>query len=186
MGRDTPACGTGHYGGLVQTQVAGTVTAKSAKGTGGPAGDECQNLVIGTLRHHPRPGSNTIGATVAVAHTLLGKHNLSHDGSRDAIVAVDAGQDPCVYEEHVGALNRRTPHAVATSTVVRRITPLEGERLMGFPDNWTLVPYGKRTKMMRDGPRYELIGNSIAVNCIRWIGERIAMFERVTTTETGR
>lgn len=158
MGRDTPACGTGHYGGLVQTQVAGTVTAKSAKGTGGPAGDECQNLVIGTLRQHPRPGSNTIGATVVV----------------------DAGQDPCVYEEHVGALNRRTPHAVMTRTVVRRITPLEGERLMGFPDDWTLVPY--RKKMMRDGPRYELIGNSIAVNCIRWIGERIAMFERVTAS----
>jgi DNA (cytosine-5)-methyltransferase 1 len=52
---------------------------------------------------------------------------------------------------------------------VRRLTPLECERLQGFPDNYTAIPKAK------DGPRYKALGNSMAVNCMRWIGERIQM-----------
>jgi len=55
---------------------------------------------------------------------------------------------------------------------VRRLTPVECERLQGFPDRHTDIVYrGKRAK---DGPRYKAIGNSMAVPVIRWIGERIA------------
>lgn len=56
---------------------------------------------------------------------------------------------------------------------VRRLTPLECERLQGFPDNWTLVPY--RGKPAADGPRYKAIGNSMPVPVMRWIGRRIEM-----------
>ena len=57
---------------------------------------------------------------------------------------------------------------------VRRLTPVECERLMGFPDNWTRVPYrGRPAEACPDSPRYRAIGNSWAVPCIRWIGERI-------------
>lgn len=62
---------------------------------------------------------------------------------------------------------RQWKHAVG----VRRLTPRETERLQGFPDDWTLVPY--RSGMASDGPRYEAIGNSIAVPVLRWIGKRI-------------
>ena len=65
---------------------------------------------------------------------------------------------------------------VLTSTV-RRITPLEAERLQGFPDCHTAVPH--RGKPMADGPRYRLLGNSMAVNVMRWIGERIAMADEL-------
>jgi len=58
---------------------------------------------------------------------------------------------------------------------VRRLTPREAERLQGFPDDWTLVPY--RGKPAADGPRYKAIGNSMAVPVMRWIGERIATVE---------
>ena len=58
---------------------------------------------------------------------------------------------------------------------VRRLTPRECERLQGFPDDWTLVPY--RRGMAADGPRYKAIGNSMAVPVVRWIGERIARVE---------
>jgi len=64
-----------------------------------------------------------------------------------------------------------------TSSGVRRLTPLECERLQGLPDNWTLVPY--RGKPAADGPRYKAIGNSMAVPCMRWIGERIAAVEKI-------
>ena len=62
---------------------------------------------------------------------------------------------------------------------VRRITPLEAERLQGLPDNWTAVRY--RGRPMADGPRYRLIGNGMSVNVMRWLGERIAMMEDVLT-----
>jgi DNA (cytosine-5)-methyltransferase 1 len=64
---------------------------------------------------------------------------------------------------------------VATSWAVRRLTPTECERLQGFPDGWTDVPY--RGKPAADGPRYKALGNSMAVNVMRWIGRRIALVD---------
>jgi DNA (cytosine-5)-methyltransferase 1 len=61
--------------------------------------------------------------------------------------------------------------AVAKSPVVRRLTPIECERLQGFPDNWTQVQH--KGKPMADGPRYKMCGNSIAVPVIEWIFKRI-------------
>ena len=55
---------------------------------------------------------------------------------------------------------------------VRRLTPRECERLQGFPDDYTLVPY--RNRPASDGPRYKALGNSMAVNVMAWIGKRIA------------
>jgi DNA (cytosine-5)-methyltransferase 1 len=55
--------------------------------------------------------------------------------------------------------------------VVRRLTPRECERLQGFPDDYTLIPY--RGKPATDSPRYRAIGNSMAVPVMHWIGRRI-------------
>lgn len=73
----------------------------------------------------------------------------------------------------------QTPIALATMQV-RRLTPRECERLQGFPDDHTLIPWrGKPAEDCPDGPRYKALGNSMAVPVMRWIGERIA---RVTRT----
>ncbi|EQA6838627.1 Dam family site-specific DNA-(adenine-N6)-methyltransferase [Salmonella enterica subsp. diarizonae serovar 65:(k):z] len=65
--------------------------------------------------------------------------------------------------------------AVMHGVAVRRLTPLECERLQGFPDNHTLIGWrGKNADECPDGPRYKAIGNSMAVPVMRWIGERIA------------
>ena len=59
---------------------------------------------------------------------------------------------------------------------VRRLTPRECERLQGFPDNWTKIPYRKKSAdQCPDGPRYKACGNSMAVPVMRWIGQRISM-----------
>lgn len=60
---------------------------------------------------------------------------------------------------------RSVPQAVATPLVVRRLMPVECERLQGFPDGWT--------EGQADGPRYKQLGNSKAVPVVRWIGRRI-------------
>ncbi|HAS0863689.1 TPA: phage N-6-adenine-methyltransferase [Enterobacter hormaechei subsp. xiangfangensis] len=65
--------------------------------------------------------------------------------------------------------------AVMHGIAVRRLTPIECERLQGFPDNHTLIGWrGKDATECPDGPRYKAIGNSMAVPVMRWIGERIA------------
>ena len=67
---------------------------------------------------------------------------------------------------------------VAKDGLLRRIMPVEAERLQGFPDHWTKVPYKKKpAEKCSDGPRYTAIGNSMAVPVMRWIGERIMLVE---------
>jgi DNA (cytosine-5)-methyltransferase 1 len=66
--------------------------------------------------------------------------------------------------------------AVASQYAVRRLTPLECERLQGLPDGWTDVPW-RGKEHAPDGPRYKAIGNGWAVNTARWIGYRIAEVE---------
>ena len=64
--------------------------------------------------------------------------------------------------------------------IVRRLTPKECERLQGFPDDWTKVPYrGKPADECPDAPRYKAIGNSMAVPVMRWLGERIAKVDEI-------
>lgn len=58
---------------------------------------------------------------------------------------------------------------------VRRLTPLECERLQGFPDGYTAIDV--RGKPAADAPRYKALGNSMAVNVMEWIGERIALID---------
>lgn len=71
-------------------------------------------------------------------------------------------------------LTRGHSHAVATASVVRKLMPVECERLQGFPDGWTQIPYrGKPAEQCPDAPRYKALGNSWCVPVVRWIGHRI-------------
>jgi DNA (cytosine-5)-methyltransferase 1 len=66
----------------------------------------------------------------------------------------------------------------ADRMAVRRLTPKECERLQGFNDDHTLIPWrNKPADQCPDGPRYKALGNSMAVPCMAWIGERIEWIE---------
>ncbi|EHE8113880.1 Dam family site-specific DNA-(adenine-N6)-methyltransferase [Salmonella enterica subsp. enterica serovar Adjame] len=103
-----------------------------------------------------------------------------------------------------GNLDQGYP-AIINGMSVRRLTPLECERLQGFPDFHTLIPVNKRNtliadelaylrehfpdmpeeeahRLAADGPRYKALGNSMAVPVMRWIGKRI--IERLSKTTT--
>jgi len=72
------------------------------------------------------------------------------------------------------AINQPT---VLQAMAVRRLTPVECERLQGFPDKYTdIQPKGKATP---DGPRYKALGNSMAVPVMAWIGRRIQEVDRL-------
>jgi DNA (cytosine-5)-methyltransferase 1 len=102
----------------------------------------------------------------------------------------DAGPDGAGFRDDGAAYTmeaRTVPQAVAHGVGhnsepgmawrVRRLTPTECERLQGVPDGFTLVPYGRR--LMADGPRYKMLGNSMAVNVMRWLGQRILLVDKL-------
>jgi len=73
---------------------------------------------------------------------------------------------------------------VAQPYAVRRLTPRECERLQGFPDHYTEIPWrGKAAEDCPDGPRYKALGNAMAVNCMRWLGQRIEKVEAICGVE---
>lgn len=69
-------------------------------------------------------------------------------------------------------------HAISTGAQVRRLTPTECERLQGFPDGYTNIPWRNKPESP-DGPRYKALGNSMAVPVMRWIGERINLVDLI-------
>jgi DNA (cytosine-5)-methyltransferase 1 len=92
---------------------------------------------------------------------------------------VDYENNAHTMEEPTGPLLKGSPTgggrplpAIATAMQVRRLTPVECERLQGFPDGYTNIPWRKKPESP-DGPRYKALGNSMAVPVMRWIGERI-------------
>ena len=74
--------------------------------------------------------------------------------------------------------------AVAVDYIVRRLTPLECERLQGLPDGYTMIPHrGKPAEDCPDTPRYKALGNGWAVNCARWICQRIQKYDETHEQE---
>ncbi|VAC38196.1 BsuMI modification methylase subunit ydiP [Enterobacter hormaechei] len=130
---------------------------------------------------------NGADATSDLSPTIrAGNHDKSHanSGQPPAIAiagntigrAPENGGNGTGYCKEVGyTLTKSDQHGVAYGMQVRRLTPIECERLQGFPDNHTLIGWrGKDAAECPDGPRYKAIGNSMAVPVMRWIGERIA------------
>jgi DNA (cytosine-5)-methyltransferase 1 len=85
------------------------------------------------------------------------------------------------YQEGVAyTLEARSRVQSVAASAVRRLTPVECERLQGFADDYTLIPWrGRPAAECPDGPRYKALGNSMAVPVMRWIGERIALVDAI-------
>ena len=169
--------------------------------TGQAGAEKAENLSVTLSCNHEAPivcyavrtantGANGHGIAEEVTHTLDQANGQAvaaclrsgGDGgvpsSRgENLIAVHGTQDPCSSEHSAFALGRNggQENVVAEGSgggAVRRLTPKECERLQGFPDDYTNIPWrGKPTAP--DGPRYKAMGNSMAVPVMRWIGERI-------------
>ena len=114
------------------------------------------------ISHALGAGSKSGTATTAVAF-----ENNRRDGARVY------GDTTNTLQAFAGTGGGNSP-MVQQSTAVRRLTPTECERLQGFPDGYTAIPWKKKSAdQCPDGPRYKALGNSMAVPVMRWIGERI-------------
>jgi DNA (cytosine-5)-methyltransferase 1 len=139
--------------------------AFSAKDHGADAMDDCSP----TLRAGGHAGSHAnAGVMPAIAY-----------------IADDYKDGPFEEADLARPLTTSTDRTRAAPIIggmqVRRLTPLETERLMGQPDNYTAIQI--RGKPAADGPRYKSHGNSWAINCVSWIGERINQVEALTAME---
>lgn len=146
---------------IVMREVSRTLRAEA----GAPKHEaDWESLIIESQIAYPDP-----------AHSLLAKANMSFRDDVDTVVAVDC-RNLCENEELSGtiqakenggySLNYQNP--VRVGYAVRRLTPTECERLMGFPDGWTDIPGAS------DTARYKSLGNSVARPCVDFVMSRIA------------
>jgi len=150
------------------TPLASTVTARDHK--------EFTDLVAYSIREDAK--ANTFSATeleVANAIGALWPSVQSHHAQTFVAKAFDT------YNYSVSDVNQtiKSPVGGASESIgtvltnaVRRLTPVECERLQGFPDNHTNIPWRGKSESP-DGLRYKALGNSMAVNVMSWIGSRI-------------
>ena len=109
-------------------------------------------------------------------------HAIGANENATAAVAVDT-YNHTVTGDYTGSLTTTggpplSGPGILQAMQVRRLTPRECERLQGFPDDYTAIPWrGKPASECPDGPRYKALGNSWAVPVVRWIGERINRVE---------
>ena len=157
-----------------ETEIAQPLMAGGPVG-GNQGGDYIvQQEVVGTLTRASSVGGTITQQDISAGHLVVEQdvkafaqnvrdevRYVNGDGAIAGALAADAGMKQTTYLHQASA--------------VRRLTPVECERLQGFPDNYTLTPF--RGKPMSDGPRYKALGNSMAVPVMRWIGERIAKVE---------
>lgn len=168
---------------IVRESMNITPTLQSAMGTGGNRvplvisknKEVSYSIAENIIGRQPKNGGNGSGFNEEICYTLnaTGVHGVAHcfkirGGSGDGRKGY-LGQD-----EKAFTLATHQDQQLFTMNRVRKLTPLECERLQGFPDNWTRIPYrGKSEEDCPDSPRYKAIGNSWAVPCVRWIGKRI-------------
>lgn len=137
-----------------------------------------------------RANSNAV-CVQKIAGTLTARHDSSPCIDRGSNVVCMADNNAAVDEDMRGSIKVGGSEPLCAMRgepprryVVRRLTPTECERLQGFPDGWTAVPYrGRPAEECPDGPRYRALGNSMAVPVMRWIGRRI---ETADATPAGK
>ena len=149
----------------VDVEMTGTLKTDLAKMSGPCIAVDCYNQTINENT------SQTIGSS---------RSDVNHYGA-------------VLEQKNVGALCARDYKGVGSQYVdegkvipspvtmaIRRLTPKECERLQGFPDDWTKIPYrNKPADQCPDGPRYKACGNSMAVPVMHWIGKRIQLIDTI-------
>lgn len=129
-------------------------------------GGDAARQVTPTLR---KGGDGAYGQGMAAAWSIMPQNSGKDYKARQVDVA-----QPLMAGGPVGG--NQGGDYIQQAWAVRRLTPTECERLQGFPDGFTAIPY--RGKPASDGPRYKALGNSMAVNVMRWIGQRIGKVDR--------
>jgi DNA (cytosine-5)-methyltransferase 1 len=125
------------------------------------------------------------GFQEGVAYTLEARNKVQ--ATDFALRGREGGAMPEVEGDQVGALRAASggsSRSYVAASAVRRLTPEECEKLQGFLPGYTAIPWRKKpADQCPDGPRYKALGNSMAVPCMRWLGERIQQVENLISAQ---
>jgi DNA (cytosine-5)-methyltransferase 1 len=158
-------------------EVAGTIAARF--GISRNNHEECVVSYDMKQHHNPQP-SDTVQLTTKNCTFIRGDTPLVQSYALQGAGSTSKTANGSGWNEELSfTLNSTDVHGVAQPMAVRRLTPVECERLQGFPDNYTNIPW-RKAQESPDGPRYKSIGNSMAVPVMAWIGKRIADYEQQT------
>jgi len=161
-------------------ETCSTVTSKWGTGGGNvPVALQPAYGIPGNwIGRKPENGGNATEPMYDVAPCLT---KVDQHGVAQPICLMDQGGSVMNIEHDMTGILRRETHGhepvVMQSMAVRRLTPVECERLQGFPDNYTDIK--SKNKPTPDGPRYKALGNSMAVPVMAWIGQRIKQVEAI-------
>jgi len=170
--QDTPAdAGVRAQSGGREPDVSPTVTAKWRKGTGGPSGDECQNLV--SFRKSKRAQTDQDDETWVESDATNTLNRFDTGDTRATQIIASTLQANHTGGVRMDAESAAGGQLIPDDTTVRRLTPMECERLMGLPDGWT-APVGVKAP---DSKRYSACGDAIVTWVAYWIAQRIRMIE---------
>ena len=137
--------------------------------------------IQGNLIGRDAGGPNGVGASADGTMYTLTKADV-HGVAQPVGIFQDSEFGVAQYDSAGTLRAGRIPeHQMAMqppSMAVRRLTPVECERLQGFPDGYTNIPWRGKPESP-DGPRYKALGNSMAVPVMRWIGERIEFIKQM-------
>lgn len=122
-------------------------------------------IQAGALRENPDSGPDGVGVQADIAYTLEARAEVQ--AVVDTLTSHWHHSNGATAGNNGGVIN-----PITYPSGVRRLTPRECERLQGFPDDYTSIL--RDSGIAADGPRYKTLGNSMAVNVMRWIGDRIA------------
>ena len=146
--------------------ITGALTAKFANTLGAPEVDAGLILAVDAIPSHDVH-------VVANLRTKRPGEGGIHGDDEHLVPVISPALNTCSGSHHAPDTKAYVVAGV-TAMQVRRLTPTECERLQGFPDNYTAIPWRKKSaEECPDGPRYKALGNSMAVPVMRWIGERI-------------
>lgn len=157
--------------------IAGTLRAEGENRPSRPSNIICAGFIGGQGAKAGTGGGNL--PILLEINRDSETHTIAFRWAASPTQGLPIGIDYC----HTMMANKNGEPAVYTNSIntVRRLLPVECERLMGFPDNWTRIPWrGKSAEDCPDSPRYKACGNSMCVNVMRWIGMRIEKVERRT------
>jgi DNA (cytosine-5)-methyltransferase 1 len=161
------------------TDVAQPLMAGGPVG-GNQGGDFVQSPAVAIQNATRGASQNGLGITTdGPMYTLDVGSQHAVAFAQNQIGEVREGDIANTLNTNFNASGRNTP-MLRQASKVRRLTPTECERLQGFPDDYTQIPWrNKPAENCPDGPRYKAMGNSMAVPVMRWIGERISMVEDI-------
>ena len=170
------------YGGS-DGECADTVTSKWAKGSGGPSGNEC-GLFVAHKVYETHPADSRVKEMGDVCQTVTSRwgtgggnvplvqaYSIREDAKANNFSATPLSVTPALQAMQPSVQSHHAQTFIAGNMAVRRLTPRECERLQGFKDDYTIIPWKKGESP--DGHRYKALGNSMAVPVMKWIGERI-------------